>query len=421
MALMTIEQARENFLAAMQTLRSSKVRSALTVLGIVIGVSSVISMAAIIQGLNKFVQDRVESLGSRTYFLTRFPPGTDPSRMPQRIRVRRYFEYGYAEQIRQAAPHVEDVNTVGTRGFFLGDTNLITYADHSVEKLIVRGAEPSYTTALPLFTIARGRFISAFDEAHARPVVVLGAAISESLFPNEDPLGKTVRLNGSTYEVIGVFEHDQGLFLGPGVDIFAIIPLSKFHKEYPEAKELILIFTIPKDVNVEAAQGEVIQAMRRLRRIPAGKENDFELSSPDFLSNLWNQLTGALVILTTVISSIGLLVGGIGVMNIMLISVTERTQEIGVRKAIGARRADVRLQFLLEAVVLTLVGGTIGILIGAGISTLVRLTVPSVPATLSYLWVTIGFVISVGVGLFFGYYPANLAANLDPIDCLRYE
>jgi len=421
MALMTLEQARENFLAAMETLRSSKVRSALTVLGIVIGVSSVISMAAIIQGLNKFVQDRVESLGSRTYFITRFPPGTDPSRLPQRYRVRKYLEYDYASHIREAAPHAEDVNTVGTRGFFLGDSNLITYQDHSVEKLIVRGAEPEYATALPLFSIARGRFISAFDEEHARPVVVLGAAISESLFPNEDALGKTVRLNGSTYEVIGVFEHDQGLFVGPGVDIFAIIPLSKFHKEYPEAKELILIFTIPQDVNIETAQGEVIQAMRRLRRIPPGRENDFELSSPDFLSHLWSQLTGALVILTTVISSIGLLVGGIGVMNIMLISVTERTQEIGVRKAIGARRADVRLQFLLEAVVLTLVGGTIGILIGAGISTLVRLTVPSVPATLSYLWVTIGFVISVSVGLFFGYYPANLAANLDPIDCLRYE
>jgi putative ABC transport system permease protein len=421
MTFMTLAQARENFFAAMQTLRSCKVRSALTVLGIVIGVSSVISMAAIIQGLNKFVQDRVESLGSRTYFLTRFPPGTDPSRMPEKIRVRRYLEYNYAEFIRAAAPDVENVNTVGTRGFFFGDSNRITSGDRSVEKVIVRGAEPEYTVALPLFNIAQGRFISTFDEEHARPVVVLGAAISESLFPNEDPLGKTVRLNGSTYEVIGVFEHDQGLFLGPGVDIFAIIPLSNFKKEYPEAKELILLFTVPKNVNVDTAQGEVVQAMRRLRRIPAGKENDFELSSPDFLSNLWNQLTGALVILTTVISSIGLLVGGIGVMNIMLISVTERTQEIGVRKAIGARRADVRLQFLLEAVVLTLVGGTIGILIGAGVSTTVRTLVPSIPATLSYLWVTIGFVISVSVGLFFGYYPANLAANLDPIDCLRYE
>ena len=421
MAFMTPAQARENFFAAMETLRSSKVRSALTVLGIVIGVSSVISMAAIIQGLNKFVQDRVESLGSRTYFLTRFPPGTDPSHMPERFRTRRYLEYSYAEFVRAAAPGVENVTMVGTRGFFLGDSNLITSGDRSVEKVIVRGAEPEYIVALPLFNIERGRFISAFDEEHARPVVVLGASISESLFPNTDPLGETVRINGATYEVIGVFSHDQGLFLGPGVDIFAIIPMSKFKKQYPEAKELIMIFTVPKDVNVETAQAEVIQTMRRLRRVPADKENDFELSSPDFLSHLWNQLTGALVILTTVISSIGLLVGGIGVMNIMLISVTERTQEIGVRKAIGARKADVRLQFLFEAVVLTLVGGTIGILIGAGVSTMVRTLVPSIPATLSYLWVSIGFAISVGVGLFFGYYPANMAANLDPIECLRYE
>ena len=421
MAIMTLAQARENFLAAMDTLRSSKVRSALTVLGIVIGVSSVISMAAIIQGLNKFVQDKVESLGSRTYFLSRFPPGTDPSHWPESIRTRRYLQYDYADFVRQAAPDVQSVTTVGTRGFFFGDTNLITSGNRSVEKVIVRGAEPQYIEAIPLFTIERGRFISAFDQEHARPVVVLGAAINESLFPNTDAIGKTVRMNSAVYEVIGVFQHDQGLFLGPGVDIFAIIPLSSFKKQYPEAKELIMLFTVPENVNVETAQGEVIQAMRRLRRIPAGKENDFEISSPDFLSHLWNQLTGALVILTTVISSIGLLVGGIGVMNIMLISVTERTQEIGVRKAIGARRADIRLQFLLEAVALTLVGGTIGILIGAGISMMVRTFVPSVPATLSYLWVTIGFVISVGVGLFFGYYPANLAANLDPINCLRYE
>jgi putative ABC transport system permease protein len=421
MAVMTIAQARENFLAAMNTLRSSKVRSALTVLGIVIGVSSVISMAAIIQGLNKFVQDKVESLGSRTYFISRFPPGSDPSRWPERIRTRRYLEYDYADFVRQAARDVQIVTTVGTRGFFFGDSNLITSGNHSVEKVIVRGAEPQYIEAIPLFTIERGRFITAFDQEHARPVVVLGAAISESLFPNTDALGKTVRINGAVYEVVGVFQHDQGLFLGPGVDIFAVIPLSSFKKQFPEAKELILAFTVPENVNVDTAQGEVIQALRRLRRIPAGKENDFEMSSPDFLSNLWNQLTGALVILTTVISSIGLLIGGIGVMNIMLISVTERTQEIGVRKAIGARRADIRLQFLLEAIALTLVGGIIGILIGAGISTLVRTLIPSVPATLSYLWVTIGFAISVGVGLFFGYYPANMAANLDPINCLRYE
>jgi putative ABC transport system permease protein len=421
MAIMTASQARENCLAALETLRSSKVRSVLTVLGIVIGVSSVISMASIIQGLNKFVQDKVESLGSRTYFVSRFPPGSDPSRWPQSIRTRRYFDYDYADFIRQAAPDVQIVTTFGTRGFFFGDSNLITNGDRSVEKVIVRGVEPQYAEAIPLFTVGLGRFISAFDQEHARPVVVLGAAINEALFPYTDAVGKTVRLNGDLYEVIGVFEHDPGLFIGPGVDAFAVIPLSNFRKEYPEAKELIMAFTVPENVSLQTAQDEVIQAMRRLRHIPANKENDFELSSPDFLSNLWNQLTGALVILTSVISSIGLLVGGIGVMNIMLISVTERTQEIGLRKAIGARRVDIRLQFLVEAVVLTLVGGTIGILIGAGISTLVRTFVPSIPARLSYLWVSIGFTISVAVGLFFGFYPANLAANLDPIVCLRYE
>ncbi len=421
MAIMTASQARENFFAAIATLRSAKVRSALTILGIVIGVSSVISMAAIIQGLNKFVQDKVESLGSRTYFLSRFPPGTDPSRWPESIRTRKYFEYNYADFIRDAAPHVQIITTFGTRGFFFGDTNQITYEGRSVDKVIVRGSEPQYADAIPLFAVERGRFISAFDEAHARAVVVLGAAISESLFPYEDAVGKTVRINGQLYEVIGVFEHDTGLFVGPGVDAFAIIPLSSFHKHYPEAKELVMAFTVPENVKLETAQDEVIQAMRRLRHVPPNKENDFEISSPDFLSNLWNQLTGALVILTGVISSIGLVVGGIGVMNIMLISVTERTHEIGLRKAIGARRADIRLQFLLEAVALTLSGGTIGILIGAAVSTLVRTFVPSIPASLSYLWVVIGFTISVSVGLFFGYYPANLAANLDPIVCLRYE
>jgi putative ABC transport system permease protein len=421
MAIMTTSQARENCLAALETLRSSKVRSALTVLGIVIGVSSVISMASIIQGLNKFVQDKVESLGSRTYFVSRFPPGSDPSRWPQSIRTRKYFEYDYADFIRQAAPDVQTVTTFGTRGFFFGDSNLITNGNRSVEQVIVRGVEPQYAETIPLFTVGRGRFISAFDQEHARPVVVLGAAINESLFPYTDAVGKTVRINGELYDVIGVFEHDPGLFVGPGVDAFAVTPLSNFKKMYPEAKELIMAFTVPENISRQTAQDEVIQAMRRLRHIPANKENDFELSSPDFLSNLWNQLTGALVILTSVISSIGLLIGGIGVMNIMLISVTERTHEIGLRKAIGARRVDIRLQFLLEAVVLTVVGGTIGILIGAGVSTLVRTFIPSIPATLSYLWVSIGFSISVAVGVFFGFYPANLAANLDPIVCLRYE
>ena len=163
------------------------------------------------------------------------------------------------------------------------------------------------------------------------------------------------------------------------------------------------------------------EAMRRVRHVRHNQDNDFEITSPDFLTNLWSQLTGALVLLTSIISSVGLMVGGIGVMNIMLISVTERTAEIGVRKAIGARKSDIRVQFLLEAVVLTGIGGIIGILLGGLIAFLIRTAMPSIPAFVSPLWVTLGVAMSVGVGLFFGYYPANRAANLDPIVCLRYE
>jgi putative ABC transport system permease protein len=252
-------------------------------------------------------------------------------------------------------------------------------------------------------------------------VAVLGDAIAASLFPQSDPIGKTVKVNARPYEVVGIFEKDPGMFGGPGVDQFVVIPLTNFRKHYPEVRDVFLAFSISREADLEQVKNDVIEAMRRLRRVPRNDENDFEVISPDFLSNLWKQLTGALVLLTGVISSVGLLVGGIGVMNIMLISVTERTSEIGVRKAIGARRADIRVQFLMEAVVLTFTGGAIGILAGAAVAWAVRTVLPSVPATLSYLWIVLGVAISVGVGLFFGYYPANRAANLDPIVCLRYE
>src|SRR3954463_8407558 len=272
---MTFQQASENFLVAMQTLAARKTRSALTILGIVIGVASVISVAAIISGLNRFVQERVESLGSRTYFISRFPPGSDPARWPEYIRVRKFFDYDYADFIRERCPDVDSVTTIGTRGFFFGDTNNISYGAQNVEKIIVRGAEPQYIKTLPLFSIDRGRFVTDFDQEHARSVVVLGAAIAESLFPYGDPLGKTVRMNGSLYEVVGIFEHDQGLFVGPKVDDFAIIPMSTFKKVYPENKELIITYTVAPNASVDKAQDEVVQAMRRLRHVPAAKDNDF--------------------------------------------------------------------------------------------------------------------------------------------------
>ncbi len=421
---MTAAEFRENLLVAMDTLRSHKVRSTLTVLGIVIGVTSVISVASIIEGLNRYIQEKVEGFGARTYFLSRIPLGGQKfGRMPESIRVRKYLQYDDAEKLRTTVQSVTAVTTFGTRASFFNpaDTNDIRYEAERVERIILRGTEPQYIDAIPLFTIAQGRFISQYDQDHSRSVVVIGNAITEALFPHIDPIGKEVRLNGMVFEVIGTFERDPGLFGGPGVDQFAVIPLSSFRKHYPEAKELIMAFTIAPAVDVESAREEVVAAMRKIRRVPPSKPDDFEILSPDFLSSLWNQLTGALVILTGVISSVGLLVGGIGVMNIMLISVTERTQEIGVRKAIGARRADIRVQFLLEAMVVTVVGGILGVFFGSTIAYLVRHLIPSIPATLSYLWIGLGIAISAAVGIFFGFYPANRAANLDPIVCLRYE
>jgi putative ABC transport system permease protein len=418
---MSRHELTENLLVALDTLRSHKTRSALTILGIVIGVTSVISVASIISGLNKFIQDKVDSLGSRTFFVSRLSPGQDPNRLPLKVRLRKYLGYSDAAFLRESCPHIEVATTFGTRAFMLGQSNVISNGAQRVERLFVRGAEPELAQAFPIYAVDQGRFISKYDEEHARPVVVIGSDIADSLFPHSDPVGKTVRLNGGLYEVIGVFEKDSSLMAAASVNQFAVIPLSDFHKNYPEAKELAIGFTVPKGVDVDVAKDEVTEAMRRRRHVPFKAENDFDIISPDFISNLWNQLTGALVILTGIISSIGLLVGGIGVMNIMLISVTERTSEIGVRKAIGARKADIRAQFLMEAVVLTCVGGAIGITLGAIIAFAVRHLLPSVPATLSLLWIALGVGMSVGVGVFFGYYPANRAANLDPIVCLRYE
>jgi putative ABC transport system permease protein len=415
-------EIKENLLVALDTLRTRKVRSALTILGIVIGVTSVICVAAIIDGLNGLIMSRINSFGSRSFFMSRIPPGFHGiGRLPQKVRTRKYLESSDAQYLKENVPGIDIAAAFMQRvSFGIGPPESISYGGEHVERLIIRGTQPEYAAALPLFTTAVGRYISPYDEEHGRDVVVIGNAIAESLFPHTDPLGKQVRLNGQLYEVIGVFEKDPGLFGGMGVDQFAVIPLSNFRRHYPDNKETWLIFTVREDADLDTVRNAAVEAERRRRRVSMSGENDFEVADPSFLTDLWNQLTGAMAILTGVIGSIGLLVGGIGVMNIMLISVTERTGEIGIRKAIGARKSDVRVQFLLEAVTLSGIGGAIGVAIGGAISLTIRALV-GIPAVVSPFWVLMGVGISVGVGLFFGYYPANRAANLDPIVCLRYE
>jgi putative ABC transport system permease protein len=417
---MTRGDIKENLLVALDTLRSRKARSALTILGIVIGVTSVISVAAIIDGLNGYMQNRIQSFGSRSFFITRIPPGyTGFAPLPQKIRLRKYLEIADAPYLKQTVSAIDISVAFAQRITPATQPDSISYEGERVERMIIRGTPPDYAAAIPLFTVATGRNISEFDEAHARNVVVIGNAIADSLFPHADPIGKQVRLNGQLYEVIGVFEKDSGIF-GFGVDQFACIPLSNFHKHYPEIREIFLIFTVKPEADLASTQNQVVDAMRRRRHVPHNADNDFEVADQSLFLDLWNRLTGAMALLTGVISSIGLLVGGIGVMNIMLISVTERTGEIGIRKAIGARKNDIRVQFLFEAITLSGIGGVIGILIGTTISTIAR-ALASIPATVSPFWVVTGVGMSVGVGLFFGYYPANRAANLDPIVCLRYE
>jgi len=419
---MTRSEMKENLLVAVDTLRARKVRSALTILGIVIGVTSVIAVASIIDGLNGYILNRIKSFGSRSFFLSRIPPGfTGLGRLPQHIRLRKYLQIDDAQYLRENISGLDVSAAFAQRiDFAQAQPDSIRYGNEHVERLIVRGTQPEYAAALPLFTVATGRYISQYDEEHGRNVVVIGSAIADSLFPHTDPLGKEVRLDGRLYEVIGVFEKDPGLFGGFGVDMFACIPLSNYHKSFPEVKDVWLIFTVREDADLDAVRDQVVDAMRRRRHVPHNAENDFDVADPSFFTQLWNQLTGAMALLTGVIGSIGLLVGGIGVMNIMLISVTERTGEIGIRKAIGARKADIRVQFLLEAVTLSGIGGVLGIAVGALISAVAR-AVASIPTTISPFWVVMGVAISVSVGLFFGYYPANRAANLDPIVCLRYE
>jgi putative ABC transport system permease protein len=415
----------ENLVVALDTLRARKARSALTVLGIVIGVTSVISVAAIIDGLNGFVKARITSVGSRLLIVTRMPFGSNPFHPPQKVRMRRYLQFEDAAFLRDAFPAVAYATVFADRvNIGMGGNSVpndIRYGKEQVQSFFLRGVEPDLIKTIPQFAIARGRAITTEDLEHARAVAILGAGIADNLFPQVDPIGKSVHLNGRPYDVIGVFERDGGLFGLPGVDQFVCIPFSNFHKNYPEQREVLIAVSIREEYDLNVARNDLEQAMRRRRRVPRNADDDFDIGDANFLAGLWDQITGALILLTGVISSIGLLVGGIGVMNIMLISVTERTQEIGLRKAVGATKFHIRAQFLFEAVVLSVSGGLLGILCGAIVAYTVRALIPSVPATLSIFWIATGVAISVGVGLFFGYYPATRAANLDPIVALRYE
>ena len=413
-------QVRESVRMAFETLRANKLRSGLTILGIVIGVTSVIAISSVINGINNRVEDFVSSLGSNVFWIFHLPFGLQEPTSEQLTRKKLTIEDAVA--IRQL-PHVAaaDAGHRYARAFGLGNVS-VKYQGHKIANTLLE----SHTAQLPEvndITMQEGRFFTEDeDERHAK-VVVLGYDTWEELFGQQPAVGKDVNIETSLYTVIGVVTKRKQPF-GSGKnpqDNAAYFPNGTFQSLHPEVLDVFIAAKYDNPANKLAVQEEIRELLRVRRHVKVESDDNFEIFGPDSLSRLWDQVTGGLRLFMLAVSSVGLMVGGVGVMNIMLVSVTERTREIGIRKALGATKRTILTQFTTEAVTLCAVGGVIGVLIGAIITWIVYLLPVGLPATLSTFWVLFGFGVACSIGLLFGIYPAWKAANLDPIEALRYE
>jgi putative ABC transport system permease protein len=406
---------------ALDTLRANKMRSGLTILGIVIGVATVISISSVISGLNNRVSEWVSSLGSNVIWVFQIPViGVRPT---SEMLARKKMTIDDVLALRQL-PHViaadGGIQHVKTP-FRVGDVD-VKYNGNKVAGTIL-GGDTAEVSDVNDLTLLQGRMWTDEEDARGAHVVVLGHDTWEELFGDEPAVGKEVAIESGLYTVIGVLDKRKQPFGGgknPN-DNMAMFPMGTFHNLHPEDKDVWVAVKYDDPKNKALVQEEIRELLRIRRKVRVDKDDDFEIFGPDSLSRLWDQVTGGLVIFMIAVSSVGLMVGGVGVMNIMLVSVTERTREIGVRKAIGATKRTILMQFTTEAVTLCSLGGMLGILVGAIITWIVYFLPIGLPATLSSTWVLTGFGASCAIGLLFGIYPAWKAANLDPIEALRYE
>jgi len=405
----------ENFKQAINVIRNHKLRSALLILGVAIGVMTVLAMVTVMSGLGKRIQEDIVAANRPYLMITRYDPiGGEEDR--REIYRRKKFTREDVEAIENDCKTIERVDFQVDSG---GRMRVLRYEGERTNLIQVVGASYNFPYMFNL-QIDEGRFLTGFEEDRRRRVIVLGYGPAKDLFPNRDPVRKNIKIGNHEYEVIGTMKSRKHIFGSIG-DNFAVIPYTTFEKDLSgQWDDYAIVVTIKPEYTLEEGEEEVTALLRTRRKVEPGKENDFYVTTSEAFRDLLSNVTKYIGLVLVVISSIGLMVGGIGVMNIMLVSVSERTREVGIRMALGAKRTDILQQFLIEASTLTGAGGVIGVVLGLlaarGVTNLIHF-----PYSIPTVWVFIAFVFSASIGIVFGLYPANRAAKMDPITALRHE